>query len=85
MTLADLANQAVGNMFDSLDHLAELYGEEITDNIELVRALRAQVDYHKTAARELQEKLDEANELVADLSDSNMDLRSMLATARRAA
>ena len=66
---------------DSLDHLAEIYGEEITDNLELLRCLRWQRDHYKDAARELQEKLDEANEIVADLSESNMDLRAMANSA----
>ena len=61
MTITDLANQAVGNMFDSLDHLAEIYGNEITDNIELLRCLRWQIEFYKSEARELKEKLDEAN------------------------
>ena len=63
MTITDLANQAVGNMFDSLDHLAEVYGEEITNNIELLRCLRWQIEFYKAEARELKEKLDEATEV----------------------
>ena len=80
MTITDLANQAVGSMFDSLDHLAEAYGAEITDNLELVRALRWQVEFYKDKPREMQERIDELEEQVRDLEESNGDLRAMVRT-----
>jgi len=83
MTITGLANQAVGNLHDGLDHLAEIYGEEITDSIELLRCLRWQVEFYKAQARELKEQFDEANTMLADLSDSNMDLRMMLGSAHK--
>jgi hypothetical protein len=61
MTIIDLANQAVVSLRDGLDDLAEIYGNEITDNIELLRCLRWQIEFYKSEARELKEKLDEAN------------------------
>ena len=82
MTIIDLANQAVGSMFDSLDDLAERYGAEITDNIELVRALRWQVDHYKDKPRELQERIDELEDQVRDLEESTGNLRAMLQTAK---
>ena len=93
MSDTEFANQALGGLFDvlqhltetrdSLDDLAERYGAEITDNIELVRALRWQIEFYKSEARELQEQLKEANIMAADLSDSNMDLRLMVSSERR--
>ena len=60
MTFIDLANQAVESMFDSLNDLAERYGAEITDYEELVRALRAQVEFHRYVAAGRAESVEDA-------------------------
>lgn len=82
MTIIDLANQAVGSMFDSLDDLAERYGAEITDYEELVRALRAQVEFHRYVAAGRAERLDEMEQDLRDAQESNGNLRAMLQTAK---
>lgn len=72
-------------MSEALDHLAEIYGAEITDNIELVRCLRWQIEHYKAKGRDLQFRIDDLEEQNEGLRDDNMNLRAMLATARRAA
>ena len=68
-------------MSESLDHLAEIYGAEITDHIELVRALRWQIEHYKGKARELQEMVDDLEETNNGLRDDNMNLRAMVRTS----
>ena len=82
MTFIDLANQAVESMFDSLNDLAERYGAEITDYEELVRALRAQVEFHRFVAAGRAERLDEMEQDLRDARESNGNLRAMLQTAK---
>ena len=81
-SIINVANLAVGAMQDSLDDLAERYGAEITDYEELVRALRAQVEFHRYVAAGRAERLDEMEQDLRDAQESNGNLRAMLQTAK---
>ena len=81
-SIINVANLAVGAMQDSLDDLAERYGAEITDYEELVRALRAQVEFHRHVATGRAERLDEMEQDLRDAQESNGNLRAMLQTAK---
>ena len=83
MTMREALLQDRKDVQDSLDDLAERYGAEITDNIELVRALRWQIDHYKGKARELQEMIDDLEETNEGLRDDNGNLRAMVSTAYR--
>lgn len=75
------AHESIVSLQDALDDLAERYGAEITDHIELVRCLRWQIDHYKGKARELQERIDELEETNDGLRDDNMNLRAMTQSA----
>lgn len=79
----NLANQAVSSLQDSLEDLAERYGEELTWQLDLASSLRWQINWHKGKAREMQERIDELTEQVEDLRDDNMNLEAMLRSAHR--